>query len=169
MGCLFWVSPACVGSSVVSRAGSQATWVLVPAQPAPNPLSDSLPTSMCHFLCLETGDLFCSDGAAIRAVTSMKQLRSSCLMSLSAAQTQVMNFLLPGRKIVRKGSKSSREKPHQCTQGHTLSTVLRTKFSSTPKACFCLFHLAARQGAPKLSLHFKQEQKKQSSAFHGRN
>lgn len=46
MGRLSLASSACVGSSVVSWAGSQATWVLVPAQPAPNPLSDSLPIPM---------------------------------------------------------------------------------------------------------------------------
>lgn len=61
MGCLFWVSPGYVGSSVVSQAGSQATWILVPAQPVPKPLSDSLPIPMCQFLCLETGDLFRSE------------------------------------------------------------------------------------------------------------
>lgn len=43
MDYLFGVSPGCVGSSVVNQAESQATWVLVPAQPAPNPLSESLP------------------------------------------------------------------------------------------------------------------------------
>lgn len=61
MDCLFGVSRGCVGSSVVSQAESQATWVLVPAQPAPHPWSESLPIPLCQFLCLETGDLFCSD------------------------------------------------------------------------------------------------------------
>lgn len=61
MGCLFWVSPGCVGSSVVGQAESQATWVLVLVQPGPNPLSDTLPNPLCPFFCLGTVDLFCSD------------------------------------------------------------------------------------------------------------
>lgn len=44
MGCLFCVSTGCGGTSVVSQAGSQATWVLILTQPSPHPLSDSLPT-----------------------------------------------------------------------------------------------------------------------------
>lgn len=132
MGRLFWVSPGYVGSSVVSQAGSQATWILVTAQPAPEPLSDSLPIPMCQFLCLETGDLFCSDLQPFELSHAQKQLSD-----VVSCQNTADYFLLPGQRIVKiKASKQAAEKILQVYQATYLHLSFSTKFSSSLRPVF---------------------------------
>lgn len=177
MGCLSLVSPSCVDSSVVSWAGSQATWVLVPAQPAPNPLSDSLPIPMCRFLCLETRGFFSSDMQPFRLALGWI-LRDSCLtQTLAAARTQLTIFLLLGRIVSGKKVKAPEKILPVYTGPHTLNCYsVQSYFPPQRSGFFCFFflsHLSNSKGCfkelPELLYHFKQEQKNQSFAFRQRN